>query len=73
MTSARGMMDMMGIGDSDAGLAAQMARAMGAVTKAWKCDTCGEWICNECVCSGVTSGSIDQIQHSNCGGMFRAP
>ena len=39
-----------------------------AVNKARKCDTCGEWICNECARSAGTF----VIEHGNCGGMFEA-
>ena len=73
MTSRKGVLDIMGIGSDDDNPLANVARAMGAATQAWKCDTCGDWICNACVCRTVTSSGAGQIRHSNCGGMFRAP
>jgi hypothetical protein len=73
MTSRRGVLDIVGIGASDDNPLANMARAMGAATQAWKCDTCGDWICNACVCRTVTSSGAGQIRHSNCKGMFRPP
>ena len=73
MTSRKGALDIMGTRDSDDGPLANMSRAMGSASQAWKCDTCGEWICNSCVCQTVTSSGVGQIRHSNCGGMFRAP
>jgi hypothetical protein len=81
MTSRRGVLDIMGIGASDDNPLADMARAMGAATQAWKCNACGEWICNACVCQTVTSSGAGQIRHSSCKGdwisdqkgMFRPP
>ncbi len=43
------------------------------VTKAYKCDGCGKWICNECVSSFISSHGPFPIEHGNCGGTFRAP
>jgi len=64
---------MMGFGSGDTSPAANLVRNMGSATRAWKCDTCGEWICNACACRTVTSSGAGNIRHSNCGGMFRAP
>jgi hypothetical protein len=73
MTSRKGVMNLLGVGDSDDNPVANIYRSMCGATQAWKCDTCGEWICNSCVCQTVTAGQAGQIRHSNCGGMFRAP
>ena len=73
MTTRQGFSDLMGTGDSDDDPNAKMARLLHAATHAWKCDTCSEWICNACVCLTGTSTGASQIQHSKCGGMFRAP
>ena len=73
MSSSKGLLNVLGIGSDDDNEFANIARSMGAVTQAWKCDTCGAWICNACVCQTVTSSGAGQIRHSNCGGMFRPP
>ncbi len=52
---------------------AAMGADMSAATSAWKCDRCGDWICNDCVCSLVVGHQAGGIQHSNCGGTFRSP
>ena len=73
MTSRKGVMDILGVKDSENDPLSNMFRSMSASTQAWKCDTCGDWICNSCVCQAVISSGAGQIRHSNCGGMFKAP
>lgn len=46
------------------------------LTKAWQCNTCGEWICNDCVTGIVIQHRTNKINHTNCRrgqGTIKAP
>lgn len=47
--------------------------AFNAAMTAWKCDTCDDWICNHCVVGLINQYGANEIQHTNCGGFFKAP
>lgn len=47
--------------------------SMVAATRAWQCGRCRSWLCNGCVCAGVTSGGGLLSPHEGCGGEFRSP
>lgn len=52
-----------------------MRRGM-AFTKAWQCNSCGEWICNDCITKTVVQNLTSKINHSNCrkgSGTIQAP
>jgi len=73
MESRKDALDLLGASNSGSSPLDELYRSAIGATQAWKCDRCGEWICNACVTNTVITRQTGQIQHSGCGGMFRAP
>jgi len=78
MTSRKDIFETLGVGDADDSPIDNLFRSMGSATQAWKCNRCGKWICNACVCNivikqGGNQQNVGQIEHLGCGGMFKAP
>jgi hypothetical protein len=78
MTSRSNVLDILGVNDVDESPLDNLFRSFTSATQAWKCSRCGEWICNSCVCNTVIAQDAkqeraDRVEHSSCGGMFRAP
>lgn len=61
----------------DAAAIPMMATAMASVhdaTKAWRCEACGSWMCNDCVVAQLNAKPAGRVApHEDCGGAFRAP
>lgn len=61
----------------DAAAIPMMAMAMASVhdaTKAWQCEACGSWMCNDCVVARLNTKPAGRLApHDGCGGAFRAP
>ena len=76
MESRKGVLGILGVGESgefrDSPLD-DLYRSIVGATQAWKCERCGEWICNSCVTTTIIKHQAGAIRHSHCGGMFRAP
>lgn len=73
MESRKGVLDTLGVSSGDSSPLDDMFRTMISATQAWKCNRCGQWICNSCVTNSIITHKASSIQHSNCGGIFRAP
>lgn len=73
MESRKEVLDLLGVGKGEPSPLDDIFRGISSATQAWKCDGCGQWLCNSCVTTTVIKHQASAIRHSNCGGMFRAP
>jgi hypothetical protein len=71
--SQNSVLDLLGVGKGKPSPLDDIYRSTASATQAWQCDRCGQWLCNSCVTRNIIEQQASGLQHSNCGGMFRAP